>query len=176
MPRNTIGSRRGLYVGGRRSLLSSLRFTVCSQFTSPSAPSRGANCAALDELLFTRAIGMTMAEAMTRASTKQRQADLWDCLFLSLKEIDQLLKFVKRTANQPFLFPMIATAAHTGARKGELIRSIKTDIHEDSILIRERKRVKRRQTTRRVLVRSRKEVVAASEKTRKNEKYSAKTY
>lgn len=82
--------------------------------------------------------------------TEDEQSQLWDCLFLDLKQIKELVDFVEQTAHHPVLFPMIATAAHTGARRSELIRSLRSDLDEDTFLIRERKRVKGRQTTRRV--------------------------
>ena len=82
--------------------------------------------------------------------TEAAQADLWDCLFLSLDEIDELLKHVKEAARQPFIYPMYVMAAHTGARRSELLRSHTTDFNCDAVTIRERKRVRGKQSTRRV--------------------------
>ncbi|HRX82162.1 MAG TPA: hypothetical protein P5307_24015 [Pirellulaceae bacterium] len=76
------------------------------------------------------------------------QADLWDCLFLTLDEIDELLKHVKETARQPFIYPMFVMAAHTGARRSEMLRSQTTDFNGDTVTIRERKRVRGKQSTR----------------------------
>lgn len=45
---------------------------------------------------------------------------------------------------------MVATAAFTGARRSELLRCQINDVSEESLLIRERKRVRGRQSTRRV--------------------------
>ncbi|VAX40965.1 hypothetical protein MNBD_PLANCTO02-1166, partial [hydrothermal vent metagenome] len=48
---------------------------------------------------------------------------LWECLFLKASEINALLQYVKQSANFPFIHPMFAMAAFTGARRSELIRS-----------------------------------------------------
>ncbi|MBI2478862.1 MAG: site-specific integrase, partial [Planctomycetia bacterium] len=82
--------------------------------------------------------------------SESEQADHWDCLFLTLNEIDELLKHVKETARQPFIYPMFVMAAHTGARRSELLRCQVTDFNCDTVTIRERKRVRGKQSTRRV--------------------------
>jgi len=78
------------------------------------------------------------------------QAELWDCLFLSIKETGELLKHVKKAAIQPFIYPMFLLAAHTGARRSELVRSRVNDFDDETVMIRERKRTKGKLTTRRV--------------------------
>lgn len=67
---------------------------------------------------------------------------LWDCLFLNVDEVAQLLAYVKQHAYKPYVYPMLAMAAHTGARRSELIRSRVEDINfkTSTILLRERKR------------------------------------
>jgi integrase len=82
--------------------------------------------------------------------SEERQAELWDCLFLSLNEISDLLAHVKKNATQPFVYPMVITAAHTGARRSELIRSQINDFQDDTVIVNERKRAKGKYTTRRV--------------------------
>ena len=82
--------------------------------------------------------------------TEKEQEALWECLFLTLQETSELLKHVKANAQQPFLYPMVALAAHTGARRSELIRSRLADFNDDSVVIRERKKSKKQHTTRRV--------------------------
>lgn len=84
--------------------------------------------------------------------TEAEEADLWDCLFLTLPEIDQVLGLVKNRARQPFLYPMFVFAAHTGARRSEMIRSHIDDIDFDgqTAIIREKKRVRGELSTRRV--------------------------
>lgn len=77
---------------------------------------------------------------------------LWDCLFLSTKEIGELLKHVEKHAHKPYVYPMLLTAAHTGARRSELIRSQAEDINIKAkiITIRERKRERGHHGTRSV--------------------------
>lgn len=79
-------------------------------------------------------------------------ADLWDALYLMVDELDDVLKHVQQHAIQPFLFPMVCTAAFTGARRSELIRMPIADVDfaGKMILVREKKRVKGKSTTRRV--------------------------
>ena len=75
--------------------------------------------------------------------TENEQAELWDSLFLSLKEVSELLDYVKKTAAQPFIYPMVVMAAHTGARRSEIVRSMINDFQDETVIIHERKRVKR---------------------------------
>ena len=84
--------------------------------------------------------------------TDVEQNELWDCLFLTLPELERLLDYVREHARYPFIFPMIAFAAHTGARRSEVIRSRRSDFQFDSmtVVIREKKRAKGKRTTRRV--------------------------
>jgi integrase len=84
--------------------------------------------------------------------TGKQVSDLWDCLYLRLEEIETLLDHVKMTAMQPWVYPMFCFAAHTGARRSEMIRSqiMDVDFEGQTILIHEKKRKKGRTTTRRV--------------------------
>ena len=87
--------------------------------------------------------------------TENEQAELWDSLFLSLREVSELLDFVKTTAAQPFIYPMVVMAAHTGARRSEIVRSMINDFQDETVIIHERKRVKGKRSTRRVPLSSR---------------------
>ena len=80
------------------------------------------------------------------------QRDLWDCLFLTTDEISALLTHVKKNGRHPFIYPMVVFAAHTGARRSEIVRSQLNDIDlaAASITIHERKRCQAMRTTRRV--------------------------
>ena len=80
------------------------------------------------------------------------QADLWDCLFLSKIEIDELLEFVKANARQPWIYPMVCFAAHTGVRRSEMIRAKIGDIDLDAAVARihEKKHAAGKRTSRRV--------------------------
>lgn len=79
-------------------------------------------------------------------------AELWECLFLNTSEIANLLSHIKLNARHAFIYPAFAFAAHTGARRSEIARSQLADIdfESDMITIRELKRVRGMQSTRRV--------------------------
>jgi integrase len=78
--------------------------------------------------------------------------DLWDCLYLSLDQVDELLRHVRDTAKHSFLYPMFAFAAQTGARRSEIIRCriADVDFQSESVVLHEKKRAKGKRTTRRV--------------------------
>jgi integrase len=78
--------------------------------------------------------------------------ELWDCLFLTLPEVDDFLRFAEATARHEFLYPMCAFAAHTGARRSEMLRVRLDDVDfaGGTVLIRERKRDRSQRTFRRV--------------------------
>ncbi len=84
--------------------------------------------------------------------SETEQADLWDCLFLSIPEIEELLRYVERNARYSWIYPAVCVAAHTGSRRSEIIRCKLTDLDLDRavLTIHERKRNRERQTTRRV--------------------------
>jgi integrase len=81
-----------------------------------------------------------------------QQGDLWDCLFLTLHELEELLEFVKANAAHEWIYPAFAFAAHTGARRSEVLRTKLTDVEfsGETVLIHEKKRSKGKRTTRRV--------------------------
>jgi integrase len=78
--------------------------------------------------------------------------ELWECLFLTRPEIDQLLEHVRACGTQPFLYPMVCLAAHTGARRCERLRVRVDDVDLDAgtALLHEKKRCRGRRTNRRV--------------------------
>jgi integrase len=78
--------------------------------------------------------------------------ELWESLYLTLPEIGRLLGHLQERAAHPWVYPLVATAAHTGARKGELLRMQVGDVDFEAgvVTVRERKRVHGRRTTRRV--------------------------
>lgn len=85
---------------------------------------------------------------LTDAGTR----DLWDCLFLRIAEIDDVLDHLRHHSEYVFLYPMAVLAAHTGTRRSELVRSqiCDFDFTAGTVLIHEKKRVKGRRTTRMV--------------------------
>jgi integrase len=78
--------------------------------------------------------------------------ELWECLYLRIDEVAELLQHVKTRPAQPFVYPMICFAAHTGARRSEMVRAKVSDVNFASriITIHEKKRDHGRTTTRRV--------------------------
>jgi integrase len=84
--------------------------------------------------------------------TPAEVADLWAGLFLTRDEVGEFLAFARRAAVGPHLYPMLAFAAHTGARRSELIRMRVDDADLDAgfATIRERKKNRGVRTTRRV--------------------------
>ena len=77
---------------------------------------------------------------------------LWDSLFLTVPQIHEILEHVRGQKLQPFVYPMFCFAAHTGARRSEMLRCRVTDVDFEGkkILIREKKRGRGCRTTRHV--------------------------
>ena len=75
---------------------------------------------------------------------------LWECVFLTRAEIDDLLQYVKSAALHRFIYPMFVFAAHTGARRSEIARAELTDLEDGFVMLHERKRSRESKTTRRV--------------------------
>lgn len=78
--------------------------------------------------------------------------DLWDCVFLSVAQTQGLLNHVRTQLLLPFVYPMFCFAAHTGARRSEMIRLRISDIDFEGkkVLLREKKRSKSLRTHRHV--------------------------
>lgn len=83
---------------------------------------------------------------------KERQKELWESLYLTADELAELLAYVATAARHPFIYPMVCMAAHTGARRSELLRAQLSDVDFEAgtVTIREKKRVRGRHTTRRL--------------------------
>ncbi len=81
--------------------------------------------------------------------------DLWSSVFLNRDEIEALLDHVEKTARHAFIYPMFVFAAHTGARRSEILRSQVSDIGKSTIAIREKKRKKRTNSSRQVPISTR---------------------
>jgi len=91
---------------------------------------------------------------IARGGYKKRDLDeLWECLYLQSNEVQAVLEYVASQPAAPFVLPMVALAAMTGARRAELLRSRIDDIdlEKRTMLIRELKRDTSREfTTRQV--------------------------
>ena len=77
---------------------------------------------------------------------------MFECLYLTPSEIDELLAFVNENAGHGWIYPLFCFAAHTGVRRSEILRALVTDVdfEGDTVLIREKKRSRKQRTTRRV--------------------------
>jgi integrase len=84
--------------------------------------------------------------------TPSEEKDLWDSLYLTLAEIDDLLAYVEATSRHRFLYPMFSFAAFTGARRSEMMRLrwTEVDFESETVTLHEKKRNKERMTSRRV--------------------------
>ena len=54
--------------------------------------------------------------------TDDQKKELWESLYLAAAELSIFLEHVSLAARHAFIYPMICTAAHTGARRSELLR------------------------------------------------------
>jgi integrase len=72
----------------------------------------------------------------------EAQAGLWQSLFLTLAEVDEFLAHVRSAGRPAYVFPMVVFAAHTGARRSEIRRSLVTDFDfaGETVMIREKKK------------------------------------
>lgn len=93
-----------------------------------------------------------ISRQIARGVTAAEQREMWDCLFLTLAEIEEFLVFGKESARHPFLYPMFSLAAHTGARRSELLRMRinDVDLEAGTVVLHERKRTRGKRTHRRV--------------------------
>lgn len=95
---------------------------------------------------------MTWEEAERRIAAGDEPEEIWKCLYLRPDEIRELLEWVKSRPVSPWVYPMIVFAAHTGARRSEIVRALPSDVDLAGSVatICEKKRDKKKRTTRRV--------------------------
>lgn len=88
--------------------------------------------------------------------TEAEQAKLWECLYLTLEEVHELLEYVRENAYHPFIHPMFVFTAMTGARRSEICASRIEDwrFPEGTVTIREKKRKRGRSSWRMVDINS----------------------
>ena len=90
-----------------------------------------------------------------RGVSPQREAELWESVFLSVAEIRELLEHVKKVSAGDFRYPMFAIAAFTGARRSEIMRAEIEHFRFESgwLQLTEKKRNQRSHTYRNVPIR-----------------------
>jgi integrase len=124
---------------------------VLNGLTEGPFPSRGVVYPKADE----KPPFMTLEEITGRLSpsTSDKERDeLWQCLYLRPEEVGELLEHVKGRASHDWVYPLVGFAAHTGARRSEMLRALVADVDfsRKTVLIREKKRSRTQRTTRRV--------------------------
>ena len=79
-----------------------------------------------------------------------RREMLWEALYLTRPEIEEFLLYVRQHGTLPWVYPMMAFAAYTGARRSEMLRALATDVDlaGGTAILREKKRVKGRRSNR----------------------------
>jgi integrase len=99
---------------------------------------------------------MTWEEIERRVNAGGDADTLWECLYLNADQIAAMLNDVKDRALPDWIYPMLVMAAHTGARRSELIRARVEDVDlaANVFTIREKKRSRGARTTRRVPISS----------------------
>jgi integrase len=75
-----------------------------------------------------------------------KEETLWETLYLKDEHIKEVLDLVQRGEGQPFVYPMFAFAALTGARRSELLRSVIDDFDFDNRKVQLRGKKGRRDT------------------------------
>jgi len=95
---------------------------------------------------------MTREEAERQIAAGGDAAAVWDALCLKTDEVAELLAFVKGKDTQPFVYPLFCFAAHTGARRSEIIRVTTADVDfaANTVTLREKKKSQGQETCRRV--------------------------
>jgi len=89
---------------------------------------------------------MTIAEIERRISrggvSDAHEAELWEALYLTRNEVEELLYHASKQQREPFVYPMFILVAHTGMRRSELLRSEVSDFDFEgrTISVREKKR------------------------------------
>jgi integrase len=93
---------------------------------------------------------MTWEEAERRIAAGDDPERIWECVYLRPAEIAEMLEWVRARPVSPWVYPMFVFAAHTGARRSEMVRALASDVANGVMIIREKKRDKRKLTTRSV--------------------------
>lgn len=134
-----------------RALRACWNWGVAASLVSGTFPSKGLVYPKTDE----KPPFMTRSEINKRIVPQMEDAEiaeLWKCLYLTEEELPAFLQYVKDHARHNWIYPMVAFAAYTGARRSELLRARVSDVDLDdqTVIIREKKRSSKQRTTRRV--------------------------
>jgi integrase len=75
---------------------------------------------------------MTWGEIERRIKAGGDADRLWECLYLDTRQVAAMLEYVKSKELPDWIYPMLVMAAHTGARKSEMIRARVEDVDLDA--------------------------------------------
>jgi integrase len=116
--------------------------------TEGTFPSRGLRYPKADE----KPPFQTMDEIRRQVDAGGDPEALWEALYLQADELGELLAHVRERAAHPWVYPLVCFAAHTGARRSEVLRArvADVDLAGSTVLVREKKRARGQRTTRRV--------------------------
>lgn len=81
--------------------------------------------------------------------TEKEEKKLWDCLYLTIEQISDVLEHIREFARHRFVYPMSVLVAHTGMRRSEMMRSLidDFDFQLNKVKIREKKKSKSKAMT-----------------------------
>jgi integrase len=115
-----------------------------------SFPGRGLRFPKEDEKEPFRTLAEIEAIVAAEHPDDARLGTLWEALYLTRPEVEEFLAHVRQNGTLPWVYPMVAFAAYTGARRSEMLRALVTDLDLEggTVTIREKKRVKGKRSTR----------------------------
>jgi integrase len=94
----------------------------------------------------------TFAEIEAIIAAEHPDDDRKDALYVTKPELEEFLEHVWLNGTLPWLYPMVAFAAFTGARRSEMLRALLADVDLEAgiVTIREKKRLRGKRSTRTV--------------------------
>jgi hypothetical protein len=96
---------------------------------------------------------MSWEEAEARIAAGDDPERIWDCVYLRPEQISELLDWVKIRPVSTCVYPMFVFAAHTGARRSEIVRALPSDVDLKAALSRSVRESATRRSTRPVAFR-----------------------
>ncbi|MDQ3330353.1 MAG: site-specific integrase, partial [Planctomycetota bacterium] len=111
---------------------------------SSRAPIKGVRLAKPDEKPPFMTFGEIKNVIVRGGLTEEERKAIWASLFLDASQVSELLDHVERTARHPFVYPMFAFVAHTGARRSEILRARVEDFDLSGRVVRIREKKKSR--------------------------------
>src|SRR5262249_37185090 len=125
-------------------------WAVHGGFIKGAFPGRGLRFPKEDEKEPFRSFAEIEAIIAAERPDGTRQEMLWESLYLTRPDIEEFLVHVRQNATLPWVYPMVAFTAYTGARRSESLRALAADVDlaGRTVTLREKKRVKGRRSSR----------------------------